>query len=223
MAVLSVERLKGMDVYDREGQRVGNIRDVVLDAQEGCVHYALVGTGGVLSALGIEDKLFAVPCDRITIGEDRVRLEASRDILKEAPSFSPYQPPQFNREYERKLCDFWQITPYWEQPGYRVQERRVGDLMTRDVAAVHADALIGEAAEILARAGGMAVPVVDEQGRYLGLITAQNLAEVTLGQGKITERRHEEARSQVEEERIRPKAPEIASEREEWEGRSKAA
>ncbi|MBI4497295.1 MAG: PRC-barrel domain-containing protein [Chloroflexi bacterium] len=228
MAVLSVERLKGMDLYDRENERVGNIVDVVVDPDDGGIRYVVASTGGALAALGIQDRLFAIPFEVLTIGADRAQVQAPRARLKDAPSFSPSQPPPFTREYERTLCEFWGLRPSWEQPGYRLRERRAGDLMDREAPTVRPDTPVEEVAHALARAGNLAVPVVDAQGRYLGLITAPQLTEQVVTGGRIPERRHKEAHLRPEEAEaveevlardllVGPEAREAAREWEEWE------
>lgn len=195
MAVLSVERLKGMDLYDRNNEQAGDIRDLIVDPEDCAVRYALLGTGGVLSALGIQDRLFAIPIDRLSVGQDRIRLDADRGVLREAPSFSAYQPPEFTRDYERRLAEFWGVRLYWEQPGYHFVERRVVEVMAADVPTVRPDTSVAKVADLLDRTGNQTAAVVDERGQYVGTITSQDISEQVLG-AKAPRRHAEESAEQ---------------------------
>ena len=53
-----VSKLIGMDVYSQSGQRLGDVKDVIVDTNSGRVHYAILSLGGFL---GLGDKLFAIP------------------------------------------------------------------------------------------------------------------------------------------------------------------
>lgn len=48
--LISAERVQGTPVYDREGEKVGHIEDVMLEKQSGRVAYAIMSHGGILGA-----------------------------------------------------------------------------------------------------------------------------------------------------------------------------
>lgn len=181
MPIISVERLKSFEVFDRQGEKIGSVRDVLVDLDDGRVQYALVGASGFLAALGLQDKLFAIPCDALTVGDNRLTLNIDSEQLRDAPAFSPGELPEFTREYETTLLRFYGMTPYWDRPSYRLAEREAGEFLTRDVLTVHPNTPIGEVAGVLARTGNAAVPVVDEQGRFAGMIMASELAGLAAG------------------------------------------
>jgi sporulation protein YlmC with PRC-barrel domain len=78
-------KIIGMDVVNRQGEKVGDIHDIVLD-QQGNVSHAVVSTGGFL---GIGERLHAVPwnsLDRDAEGQ-KIVLDVDRDRLRNAPGF----------------------------------------------------------------------------------------------------------------------------------------
>ena len=83
---ISATSLIGMDVHNGDGQSLGEIEDIMLDAGTGKVNYAVLSFGGLL---GIGDKYFAVPLQLLqlnTAGTDCV-LNEPQERLINAPGF----------------------------------------------------------------------------------------------------------------------------------------
>ncbi len=78
-------KIIGMDVVNRQGDKIGDIEDIVLD-KKGTIAYAVVSTGGFL---GIGDRLHAVPWQSIqtNTGKDNFILDIDRERLRSAPGF----------------------------------------------------------------------------------------------------------------------------------------
>ena len=78
-------RIIGTDVMNRQGEKVGDIEDIVLD-RNGNVAYAIVSTGGFL---GLGERLHAIPWRSLEAspGTDRFLLDIDRDRLARAPGF----------------------------------------------------------------------------------------------------------------------------------------
>ena len=76
--------LRGKDVYDPLGQRIGGVEDLYIDRQEREVRFLEVGAGGFL---GIGEKRFLVPVEAVTqVTEDRVTIEPERIQKVEGPA-----------------------------------------------------------------------------------------------------------------------------------------
>jgi sporulation protein YlmC with PRC-barrel domain len=68
--------LRGKDVYDAEGQRVGSVEDLYIDRREREVRFLEVGAGGFL---GIGEKRFLVPVEAVVkVSEEWVAIEPDR-------------------------------------------------------------------------------------------------------------------------------------------------
>jgi len=65
-----VSRIIGSDVHNKTGDKIGEIKDVVVD-DKGSIRLAIVSTGGYL---GVGERLHAVPWEAMTLGpkDDRV-------------------------------------------------------------------------------------------------------------------------------------------------------
>ena len=90
--------LRGKDVYDPHGQRMGRVEDLYVDRQEREVRYLEVGAGGVL---GIGERRFLVPVEAVTkVSEDRVTVEPYRTEKVEVPD-----PIDTNLPHRKKILE----------------------------------------------------------------------------------------------------------------------
>ena len=76
--------LRGKDVYDAEGQRVGSVEDLYIDRREREVRFLEVGAGGFL---GIGEKRFLVPVEAVVkVSEEWVAIEPDRTEKVKGPA-----------------------------------------------------------------------------------------------------------------------------------------
>ena len=76
--------VRGKDVYDAQGQRVGSVEDLYIDRREREVRFLEVGAGGFL---GIGEKRFLVPVEAVVqVAEEWVTIEPDRTEKVEDPA-----------------------------------------------------------------------------------------------------------------------------------------
>jgi sporulation protein YlmC with PRC-barrel domain len=76
--------VRGKDVYDAQGQRIGSVSDLYIDRKEREVRFLEVGAGGFL---GIGEKHFLVPVEAVVeVADDRVTIEPGRTEKVEGPA-----------------------------------------------------------------------------------------------------------------------------------------
>ncbi|MFT3859545.1 MAG: PRC-barrel domain-containing protein [Aquabacterium sp.] len=86
-------KIVGTDVRNRKGEKIGDVKDIVLD-DKGAVAYAIVSTGGFL---GIGDRLHAVPWSALNIRTDKdFQLDIDKATLQKAPGFGSRDWPDFD-------------------------------------------------------------------------------------------------------------------------------
>jgi len=85
-ALMGANTLMGEDVYNLSDDKLGDIKEIMLDMRTGEVAYAVLSFGGFLK---MGEKLFAVPWSALTLDtvNKRFLLNASKDDLKNAPGF----------------------------------------------------------------------------------------------------------------------------------------
>ena len=85
-ALMGADTLLGNDIFNRQGESLGDIKEIMIDIATGKVAYAVLSFGGLL---GLGNKLFAVPWGALTLDtlNKRFTLNIDKDALKEAPGF----------------------------------------------------------------------------------------------------------------------------------------
>lgn len=105
--VLSAGSLIGDDVYNTEGEKLGDIKELMLDIDNGKVCYAVLSFGGFLS---LGEKLFAIPWSALTVDTDNHRLimDTDEERLKNAPGFDADNWPNMaDTTWERSVHDYY--------------------------------------------------------------------------------------------------------------------
>lgn len=84
--LMGADTLMGNDVYNKDDEDLGDIKEFMIDMASGRIAYAVLSFGGVL---GMGDKLFAVPWGALALDttNKRFTLNVPKDSLKEAPGF----------------------------------------------------------------------------------------------------------------------------------------
>ena len=113
--VLSATKIIGNKVVNRDGEQLGNIKDLTIDLDDAQIAYAVLSFGGLL---GLGDKLFAIPLDALTFGtEDHtVILDMDKEVLKNAPGFDKDHWPddaQFEAGWLLDIYEYYGYSPYW--------------------------------------------------------------------------------------------------------------
>jgi sporulation protein YlmC with PRC-barrel domain len=84
--LMGADTLMGNDVYNTDGEDLGDIKEIMIDMRSGHVAYAVMSFGGFA---GIGDKLFAVPWSalRLDTTNKRFTLDVKKARLEGAPGF----------------------------------------------------------------------------------------------------------------------------------------
>jgi hypothetical protein len=110
--LMGANTLNGNDVYNRQDEDLGDIKEIMLDMTNGRVAYAVLSFGGFL---GMGEKLFAVPWSALTLdtANKRFVLDASKERLESAPGFDPDQwPDMADTTWAKEVHDYYGVTPY---------------------------------------------------------------------------------------------------------------
>jgi sporulation protein YlmC with PRC-barrel domain len=109
--VLSASTLNDDDVYDLKGEKLGSIKEIMLDINTGRVCYVVMSFGGFLS---MGEKLFAVPWSALTVDTENERflMDTDEERLKEAPGFDTDNWPNMaDPTWEKKVHSYYGTQP----------------------------------------------------------------------------------------------------------------
>lgn len=112
--VLSSSTISGDKIVNRRGENLGEIKDLMIDLNTGCVAYAVLEFGGLA---GLGSKLFAVPLQAMEVDTENHRFifEQSKETLEHAPGFDKNDWPDFaDRDWGAGVYAHYGVRPYWE-------------------------------------------------------------------------------------------------------------
>ena len=108
--LIAADKVKGTYVFNAQGDRVGEINDLMIDKRSGQVAYAIMSFGGFL---GVGNSYHPLPWSLLkyntNLGGYLVDIDQSQ--LEDAPSYPVGTEPAWgDPEYERALHDFYGVT-----------------------------------------------------------------------------------------------------------------
>jgi PRC-barrel domain len=107
------EDVIGKRVVNLEGEDLGKIEDVIIDAPNARVSYAILSFGGFL---GVGDKLFALPWVSLFYSPENgsFGLKADKELLKRAPGFDRNNWPDLSDPVSRAhIYRYYGAEIYW--------------------------------------------------------------------------------------------------------------
>lgn len=112
--LMLADTLTGNDVVNPSGDKLGDIKGIMLDVQRGRIAYAVLSVGGFL---GMGDRLFALPWSALTLDIDQKQfiLNASKEVLENAPGFDKdHWPSMADTRWADQVHTYYEARPYWE-------------------------------------------------------------------------------------------------------------
>ncbi|HTI85280.1 MAG TPA: PRC-barrel domain-containing protein [Alphaproteobacteria bacterium] len=110
--VITAEKVEGTAVYDRRGNRIGTIEDLVLDKIGGKVLYAVMSFGGFL---GIGEKHHPLPWGALTYdtGLEGYVVDVDKDRLEKAPSYESDRDVEWSADFGHRINTYWNVPSEW--------------------------------------------------------------------------------------------------------------
>lgn len=102
---MRASKIIGENVIDAQGDKLGEIEDLVIDANGQAVRYAVLSHGGVL---GVGEKRFAYPVSLLKTkdGSDDLVLNVSKEKLEKAPGMESGKSP-FDNDYAAEVDRYY--------------------------------------------------------------------------------------------------------------------
>lgn len=86
-SLMGADALLGNDVYNADDEKLGSIKEFMIEMESGRIAYAVLSFGGFM---GLGDRLFAVPWPALLLdtANHRFVLNITKETLKDAPGFN---------------------------------------------------------------------------------------------------------------------------------------
>jgi len=151
-------KLIGTEVKNPQGEKLGEVQDLIVDVRNQTAHYAVLSFGGIA---GIGDKLFAYPVSMLRWGpkKDELVLGVERSRLEAAPGFPKDNWPDWGVDSYRRGVDEYFKTDLPPKLGPNPRLMRASKLIgaeVDDMKKKHA----GEIEDVVVSLGNGKVPYV---------------------------------------------------------------
>ncbi len=108
--LLSASTLSSDDVVNMKGEKLGSIKELMLNIESGKVCYAVLSFGGFMS---LGEKLFAVPWSALKVdtANKRIVMDTDEERLKNAPGFdTDHWPNMADATWEKSVHAYYGTT-----------------------------------------------------------------------------------------------------------------
>jgi len=112
--LIESDRVEGTNVYDPAGNKIGDIKRLMIEKVSGRISYAVMSFGGFL---GMGKEEYTIPWNKLEYDTSLggYRTDITEEQLKGAPTF--YRDRDYDwsdRARERELHDYWNASYYWD-------------------------------------------------------------------------------------------------------------
>lgn len=114
VGIIGAEAMLGSPVVDRDGNPIGELRDLILDLRLGRVAYGVVALAYGPASRG---RLKAVPWNVMHVDyQSNLRVNAQREWVAGAPSLEAgLVPSLLDHEWAEFIHSYFGARPYWER------------------------------------------------------------------------------------------------------------
>jgi len=100
--LISSSKVEGTAVYDAAGEKLGTIKNFMVEKRTGQVEYAVLSSGGLF---GAGDRHYPIPWQELRYETERggYVTDLGRDRLEGAPSYEEGADPRYDRDYDERI------------------------------------------------------------------------------------------------------------------------
>jgi len=109
--LIASDRVEGTRVYNPAGDRLGSIRNFMVDKVSGRAEYAVIQFGGIL---GMGNDYYPIPWDMLTYDVERggYVVTLTKQQLEDAPRHGA-EFPEYDHNYGQRVFDYYGVAyPY---------------------------------------------------------------------------------------------------------------
>jgi len=111
-SLIAAEKVEGTDVYNRQGEKLGTVVDIMIDKISGRSVYAIMSFGGFL---GIGEKYHPLPWSLLKYDTSKggYVVDLAKDMLEAAPMYGTDEDVAWTPAYGRQVDDYYKAPSYW--------------------------------------------------------------------------------------------------------------
>ena len=110
--LIAAGKVNGTKVYDRSGEKLGSVDDVMIDKSTGKEIYAVMSFGGFL---GMGEKYHPLPWGTLQYDEQKEGyvVDLTKAQLEAAPNYDVDSDFKWTPEYGRRVDTYYKAPSYW--------------------------------------------------------------------------------------------------------------
>ena len=107
--LIASNKVEGTSVYDRDGEKLGSIYNLMIDKIDGRVEYAVLQFGGVF---GLGGDYYPLPWEKLRYDEEEggYVVDVDRATLENAPKYGAGSEPNFDRTYGEQVYNYYGLS-----------------------------------------------------------------------------------------------------------------
>ena len=111
--LIASDRVTGTAVYNRAGDKLGTVDNIMLDKVSGKAVYAIMSFGGFL---GIGENQFPLPWSQLNydVGLGGYVVDLDKRVLEGDPSYERGETFEWTPEYGRTVDKYYKVPSYWD-------------------------------------------------------------------------------------------------------------
>lgn len=104
--LIASDKVDGTAVYDRAGNKLGSVRNFMVDKRSGKAEYAVLQFGGFL---GIGSDYYPIPWDMLDYetAQGGYVVDLTKEQLEDAPRYTETEDPVFDRSYGESVYTYY--------------------------------------------------------------------------------------------------------------------
>lgn len=108
--LIASDKVEGTAVYNRQGEKLGTVKNFMVDKRSGRAEYAVMSFGGFL---GMGDSCHPLPWNVLTydVSQGGYVVDLDKDTLQGGPSYKSGDEPTYNRAYGEEIYGYYRV-PY---------------------------------------------------------------------------------------------------------------
>jgi sporulation protein YlmC with PRC-barrel domain len=113
--LIAAEKVTGTTVYNRAGEKLGSVEDIMLDKMTGKTCYAILSFGGFL---GIGGRYYPLPWEKLTYDTNLggFVVDIDKRMLEDAPSYESGQNASWDDPaWGRRVDEHYGVSPYTDR------------------------------------------------------------------------------------------------------------
>ncbi|HEX4199207.1 MAG TPA: PRC-barrel domain-containing protein [Caulobacteraceae bacterium] len=102
LTLIASDKVEGTAVFNRAGEKLGTIHNLMVDKQTGQVEYAVLSFGGVL---GLGTDYYPIPWESLTYDTEQggYVVDIDKETLKSGPHYGTSEEPAYDRAFGQSI------------------------------------------------------------------------------------------------------------------------